>query len=131
VPATFEDPQLGALSRRRGRWRGELALDGAVVPLAVVGGRKGPEEAALAMARHAAEELESVRPALEAALVDHREPSGETAEGWTVEWASVEPLDGALTLELGLAVAWDDDHTLGARLRSGRLVELNGSVLAP
>ena len=28
-------------------------------------------------------------------------------------------------------VAWDEEHTLGARIRDGRLVELNGSVLRP
>ena len=48
-----------------------------------------------------------------------------------VEWVSVEPLAGDLTLELGLRTAWDEEHTLGARFREGRLVELNGSVLGP
>ena len=131
MPATFEDPQLGALSRRRGRWRGEVDLDGAVVPLAVVGGRKGPEGDALAIARRSADELASARAELEAALADHREPSGETAEGWTVVWASGAPRDVPRPLEFGLAVAWDEEHTVGARIRNGRLVELNGSVLAP
>ncbi len=41
------------------------------------------------------------------------------------------PLDGLLTLELGLRTDWDEEHTLGARLRAGRLAELNGSVLRP
>ena len=131
MPATHEDPKLGQLTRRRGRWRGHVELDGARVPLAVVGGRKGPDEAALVIARQAADELASVRSELEGALADHREPWGASAEGWRVEWASVWPFDGALTLELGLSTAWDEEHTLGARLRDGRLVELNGSVLAP
>ena len=99
------------------------------MPLAVVGGRRGPDEDALAMARRAAADLAAVRPELEATLAEHREPSGETVEGWSVEWASVALLDGELTLELGLQTAWDEEHTLGARLRGGRLVELNGSVL--
>lgn len=38
---------------------------------------------------------------------------------------------GTLRLEIGLRVAWDEEHTLGARLRDGRLIELNGSVLEP
>jgi hypothetical protein len=131
MPATFEDPQLGSLSRRRGRWRGEIDLVGGRVALAVVGPRREPDPDALAIARRVGDELESARPEVEVALADHREPSGEQAQGWMVEWASVAPLDGALTLELGLDVAWDEEHTLGARIRDGRLVELNGSVLRP
>jgi hypothetical protein len=131
VTATVEDPQLGPLTRRRGRWRGEISLLERRVPLAVVGGRRGPDEAALAIAHRASDEQAGARTELEAALADHREPYGETTEGWSVEWVSVAPLDGALTLELGLRVAWDEEHTLGARLRDGRLVELNGSVLRP
>lgn len=131
MPATFEDPKLGQLTRRRGHWRGHVELDGARVPLAVVGGRKGPDEAALVIARRAADELASVRAELEVALADHREPWGASADGWSIQWASVAPVGGVLTLELGLSTAWDEEHTLGARLRDGRLVELNGSVLAP
>jgi hypothetical protein len=37
----------------------------------------------------------------------------------------------ATKVELGLRVAWDEEHTLGARLQSGKLVELCGSVLKP
>jgi hypothetical protein len=48
-----------------------------------------------------------------------------------VAFVQVAPLDGRLTLEVGLRVAWDEEHTLGARLHDGRLLELNGSVLAP
>ena len=131
MPATFHDPELGELNRRRGRWRGEVDLGERTVPLAVVGGRKGPDEDALAIARRTADELASARRELEVALADHQEPSGAMAEGWTVVWVGVAPLEGMLTLELGLAVAWDEEHTLGARLRDGRLIELNGSVLSP
>ena len=131
MPATHEDSQLGVLTRRRGRWRGEVELGDGPVPLAVVGGRGGPDEAALVLARRAGDDLASCRPALEAALAEHREPYDGAGDGWTVEWASVEPLAGALTLELGLRTAWDEEHALGARYREGRLVELNGSVLGP
>jgi hypothetical protein len=131
MPATFEDPQLGPLTRRRGRWRGEVDLAGGRVALAVVGPRRGPDPDALALARRAGDELDSARPEVELALADHHEPSGDEARAWRVEWASVAPVDGVLTLELGLDVAWDEEHTLGARLREGLLVELNGSVLRP
>lgn len=101
------------------------------MPLVVVGGRRGPDEAALGLARRAADDLTAVRPDLEAALAEHREPYDDPGDGWRVEWASVEPLAGDLTLELGLRTAWDEEHTLGARVRDGRLIELNGSVLRP
>ena len=47
------------------------------------------------------------------------------------EYVQVAPLDGALTIEIGYRVDWDEEHTLGARVREGRLIELNGSVLRP
>jgi hypothetical protein len=53
---------------------------------------------------------------------------------WThtsVEFVQVTPRDRQLTVETGYRVAWDEEHTLGARFRDGQLVELCGSVLAP
>lgn len=51
-------------------------------------------------------------------------------------WAHVEPrfvvvspLDGALAMEIGLAVAWEPEHTLGVHLQNGALVELCGSTV--
>jgi hypothetical protein len=49
----------------------------------------------------------------------------------SVEFVAVITLDGELCVEIGYRVAWDEEHTLGARLRNGRLIELNGSVLPP
>jgi len=40
----------------------------------------------------------------------------------------IAPIDSTLTVEIGLRADWDEEHTLGARLRDWRLVELNGSV---
>ena len=30
-----------------------------------------------------------------------------------------------------MRAAWDEEHTLGALIRQGELVELNGSILEP
>ncbi len=57
--------------------------------------------------------------------------SGDVWSHTSVEFVAVIPLDGELTVEIGYRVAWDEEHTLGARLRNGRLIELNGSVLPP
>jgi hypothetical protein len=47
-----------------------------------------------------------------------------------VEYVQVGPLDGQLTVEIAYRVEWDEEHTLGARIRGGKLVELCGSVLS-
>jgi hypothetical protein len=50
-------------------------------------------------------------------------------------WAHVRPvrvlierLAGRETLEIAYRAAWDEEHTLGARVQEWELVELNGSV---
>jgi len=49
----------------------------------------------------------------------------------SVEFVAIITLDRQLSVEIGYRVAWDEEHTLGARLRNGRLIELNGSILPP
>lgn len=146
----FVDEQLGELRRSGGAWRGTVELDGRSVPLVVSGPRAAPDPEALAAARSVPSALPSWRPAIEQALFEHYAPyaaavaAGDADAGvpalhepsavWphtTVEFVQVVPLDGRLTVEIGLRVAWDEEHTLGARVHEGRLVELNGSVLAP
>lgn len=46
-------------------------------------------------------------------------------------WLESEPFSNPCWGPRGRGVAWDEDHTLGARLRNGRLIELNGSVVPP
>ena len=144
--APFVDERLGELRRSRGGWRGTLVLDGTVsVPLVVSGSRRAPHPEALRMARAVPSELPAWRPVIERALFEHYTPYAEAAAAdvpairepasvWAhtrVDYVQVAPLDGPLTVEIGYRVAWDEEHTLGARLRDGRLVELNGSVRAP
>jgi hypothetical protein len=150
---TFVDPQLGELRRSGGAWRGTLRLDGLAVPLVVRGPRAAPGSEALVVARALAQDLPTWRPAIARALFEHYAPYaegvgageaeapasgvpaiGEPAAVWahtSIDFVQVAPLDGPLTVEIGLRVAWDEEHTLGARLRDGRLIELNGSVRAP
>ncbi len=97
--------------------------------------------------------LAAWRPAIETALFAHHEPCAEAlaaggleesdatlpriaapGEVWphvSLEFVAVTPLDGVLTTELGYTSAWDEEHTLGARFRAGRFIELCGSVLPP
>lgn len=150
----YRDPQLGELRRSRGSWRGSLALEaGSSVPLALSGTRSEPDARAVATARELPAQFASWRPALEEALFEHYEPYGEAiAAGelpppseefailaapnqvWphvSLVFVSVTPVDGDLTVELGYATGWDEEHTLGARFQSGKLLELCGSVLPP
>ena len=151
--APFADPQLGEFRRSRGLWRGSVLLGEATVPLVLSGSRAAPDPEALKIARSIQAGFPSWCPSIERALFEHYEPyaeavaAGETgapasglpsindpAAVWPythAEYVQVTPLDGVLTVEIGYRVAWDEEHTLGARLRDGRLLELCGSVLAP
>lgn len=137
---SVSDPELGTLMRKGGLWRGSIVIGGDTVPLTIDGGGDAPDAAALAAAKGASDAVRALRPALEEALREHRESYADdgadvsSAEVWRqvrVQFVSVLRLQGALTTELGLAVDWDEEHTLGARLRDGALLELNGSVLPP
>jgi len=154
---TVTDPQLGRLQRRGGAWRGSIALAGRNdLPLALPGGRSGPDAAALALAYTLPGSFDALRAAIAAALREHAEPyeecagdsdartdragaSGAAAGAEAdVHWARARPvqiavvaLEGAAVIELALAVDWDEEHTLGARFVPGRLIELCGSIVAP
>ena len=152
--APFVDPQLGELHRSRGAWRGTLKLDGeALVPLVLSGDRAAPNAEALRIARSVPSDYPSWRPAIERELFDHYSPYAEAVATGQLDipssglppidapssvWShtmpafvQVTPLSGVLTVEIGYRVAWDEEHTLGARFRSGQLLELCGSVLVP
>ena len=79
---------------------------------------------------------EQVRPLVRDALVEHQAESLPAVGAVELEvpvpvHATVISLDRRPTVELGYEVDWDVEHTLGARIRDGRVVELCGSVLPP
>lgn len=148
------DPVLGTLVRSRGFWRGTLMIDHyGEVPIALVGGRAAPERDALIAARSASVEFQNWRARIERSLFEHYQayadanraeemsPVSESfqaitssSELWpnvSIEFLLVSPLDGLLTIELGIRVGWDEEHTVGARIRSGELMELCGSTVRP
>ena len=150
----FRDPVLGELKRSRGYWRGSLALAAdQSLPLALCGSRKQPDPQAVALALAIPAAFDGWRAPMEHALFEHYGPYAESiateepesstetlptihtsSHVWphvTFQFISVTPLANVLTVELGLAVAWDEEHTLGARFQAGKLFELNGSVLPP
>ncbi len=149
----FSDPLLGELRRTGGAWRGTIDLGDGRVPLVIPGSRPVPDPAALAMARAVPSAYPQWRGLIAAAMFEHYAPYAEAVaagereapeegppcitrpdEVWphtAVEFVAVITLEGEPAVEIGYRAAWDEEHTLGARLRDGRLIELNGSVLAP
>jgi hypothetical protein len=151
--AAFSDAILGELQHKGGVWRGTVTLGEAQVPLAILGSRSSPDNQALEIARAVPASYPKWQAPIAEALFDHYSPYAEAVasgeleqpeedmprlagpeEVWswvTAEFIAVLPLDGELCVEIGYAASWDEEHTLGARLRDGQLIELNGSVLAP
>ena len=145
LPSPIHDEALGALRRTWSGWRGAIDLHQSdPVPLLIEGSRAGPSQAALDLARQLPERYPALKSAIAVALLEHAEPARDDfpiglpmppADDAEAVWRSVipvhvriEPIDGTLTVEIGLSVEWDEEHTLGARLRDWQLVELNGSV---
>jgi hypothetical protein len=150
---TFSDARLGEFRRTRGVWRGTIDLGEVGVPLALPGSRSAPDPQALEIARDVPSNYPESRRLIAAAMFEHYAPYAEAVaageleppaqglprvtqpdEVWphaSVEFVAVITLDGELCVEIGYRVAWDEEHTLGARLRNGQLIELNGSVLPP
>ncbi len=134
----FFDPELGTLHRSRGLWRGTIHLDpDGEIALTVAGPRSSPDPASVAVARTIAAEYQRCRAAISAGLAEHRATSLEANEPTALDAnpapssAAVIDFDGTPTIQLAYHVDWDDDHILGACLRDGKLIELNGSILEP
>ena len=144
-PPPIHDEVVGTLRRTWSGWRGDIDLqEGDPVPLLIAGSRAGPSQAALDLAHQLPGRYPSLKPAIGVALLEHAEPARDDlpvglpmppANNPETVWRSVipvhvrvEPIDGTLMIEIGLSADWDEEHTLGARLRDWRLVELNGSV---
>lgn len=151
---SFSDAALGVFQRSRGKWRGAVELgDGKRVPLVLDGSRRSPDADALRIARSLHVDYPAWRPAMERALFEHFEPYGEaiaagelanppqalpriasSSDVWkyvTLQYIALTEPGGSPVVEFGIAAAWDEEHTLGARFRAGDLIELNGSVLPP
>src|SRR5438105_6064108 len=145
---TVTDPILGTLARSRRYWRCHVALGAhRDVPLLIAGGRQGPDDTALALARELPARYPTLQGVIGTALFEHYEPYREAIDAGEIDeqtvrlangadvWPHVTPvhvvvasLDDRLTIEIGYETAWDVEHTLGARVAGWQLIELNGSV---
>jgi hypothetical protein len=128
-------PELGILKRSHGAWRGQLRLDPfGLMALAIPGSRSAPDFDAVILARGAADEFDRCRPTIDTALTEHREAyvaEPNTDPALAPFYVAVITLDRQLVLEFGYRAPWDEEHTLGARIKDGSLIELSGSVVEP
>lgn len=154
--ATFEDERLGLLTKSRSHWKGSIALSRhGDVDLSLAGGRESPDPASVALARELPARYDSLLPQIQASLFEHYEPyrdgdsAGELPERsepfpkieraedvWpyvTAQWILIEPLRGSPkegpTIEIAYRLAWDEEHTVGARIQDWTIFELCGSVI--
>jgi hypothetical protein len=145
-PPPQEHAELGPLQYASGRWRGTVALEnGARIPLFIPGSRSGPDPEGLKVAELASAWWTEARPDVERELYDHYSAGRDDPTDGTLElrdsgevWAHAVPTSVAIKpfrlldeIQVAIRVAWDEEHTLGAMIRDGRLVGLNGSILEP
>lgn len=123
------DDELGTFRLHRGSWRGEITLaSNTTVPLAVPGRRSGPDQAALERSRRIALEFASASEAIDRAFTEEFPDSQRSGTPAPV-FVQLETIDRRLMIEIGYRLRGDDDHTIGARIENGTLVELNGSIV--
>jgi hypothetical protein len=145
TPQSRDHPVLGALRHGEGKWRGVIELDGARIPVFIPGSRSGPDPAALRSAEQSAAWWSQTRPDVARELFEHFDAGREAeipglpdiadASGvWAhARLTSVEvgPYGSNEEVRVAIHTAWDDEHTLGALIRNGDFVDLNGSILEP
>ena len=141
----IEDPQLGTLTKSGGKWKGRISFGPHRDVALRLSGGKEPDAAALELARDLPARYEALRPQIARELFEHAEPYLEdlsppirltTPEDvWPhvqAEFVRVEPLRGSPApgpiLEIAFTTAWDEEHTVAARIQDWRVFELCGSV---
>ena len=145
----YEDRDIGTLRRSFRRWVASIELEGhGSVPLTITGDKNGPDSEALGLAKELPQIYARLRPEIERELFDHYDPYREgydagdlpvknfpmissSEEVWAhlkCEEVQVEPLGGQMSVIVAYKTEWDIEHTLGAFVQDGQLLELNGSI---
>lgn len=145
-PRPHSHPVFGPLQHARGRWRGAIMLErDKRVPLFVHGSRTAPSPEALRTAERVPEWWTRARPQVETELFEHYEAGRDAGvegipalasrgEIWphvTLSSVEIQPSNHQDEIQVALRVPWDEEHTLGALVRDGQLIGLNGSILEP
>jgi hypothetical protein len=152
----YLDSQLGTLIKKSGYWRGSIPLlAGTSVELQLAGSRKAPDADCINLAHQFETHFSQLRKPIEQALFEHYEPYQESAsdveltdlaepfpaitsaqEVWphvSPVYVRIEPVNGSTggtpVIEVAFHVAWDEEHTVAARVQDWHLFELCGSVV--
>jgi hypothetical protein len=133
-------------------WRGTIHLASEPVNLALSGGPRQPDNAALAAACAIPELLDEWRVSIKQELLQHyeirledygrRDPRRRTPLPITIEsrdlwkhvrllFIAISPRDDRMTTELGYKAGWDPTHILGARFVGREFVELDDNAISP
>jgi hypothetical protein len=151
----FTDSHLGLLVKSGDRWKGTISFGSYEnVELQIADKGKAPEPSSLELAHQLRVHFSELRLQIENSLFEHYLPYQEvaslgelpeytdpfpaidSAKGvWiyvTPVYVLIEPLRGSPlagpTIEIAFTVAWDEEHTVGARIQNWRIFELCGSV---
>jgi len=145
----FRDGQLGEFRRSGGYWKGSLVVAPCgTFRLALAGSGEAPDPVALGLATELPDRFKSLMPNIQTGLFEHYAPHKEAVDAgeetgspcprvaspeaiWTQVTPAhvlVEPIEGVPTVEIAFRVAWDKEHTVGARFENWQFIELNGSV---
>jgi|SRR6185369_442906 len=154
-PEPFTDSHLGLLVKSGDKWKGTISFGPYEnVELQITSKGKAPEPASLELARQFHDQYPELRQQIESSLFEHYQPYQEAASLGelpkytepfpTIDSAKgvwphvapvyvlIEPLRGSPltgpTIEIAFTVAWDEEHTVGARIQNWRIFELCGSV---
>jgi hypothetical protein len=145
----FRDGHLGEFRRSGRYWKNSLLVAPCgTFRLALAGNRQAPDLIALGLAKELPGRFKSLMPEIQSGLFGHYTPYKEGVDAgeqtgspcpsiaspdaiWphvTPAHVLVEPLEGVPTVEIAFKVAWDIEHTVGARFQNWQFIELNGSV---
>jgi hypothetical protein len=145
----FRDEQLGEFRRRGRLWFGNLTLPTCgEFRLVLTGNHQAPDTIVIGIARELPNRFSSLKPDIENGLFEHYTPYKDAIDAgletrspcpnvanpaavWqyaTPAHILIEPPGNIVDVEIAFRVAWDVEHTLGARFRDWHFVELNGSV---
>lgn len=152
---SINEPGLGLLTKSGKTWNGVISFGRYKnVELRLSGDGKAPDQTSIELALQVATQFANLEKQIAEALFEHYLPyqdaslRGELMEEsepfpeisvpdavWPHVYPAyvlVAPLPGAPrpgpAVEIACGVDWDEEHTIGARIQGGRLIELCGSV---
>lgn len=142
----YTDSDLGTFIRSGGKWRGRIVLPGVGErPVTLSGGRKQPASESLDLARQLPAQYGYLLPDIQKGLFAEYEPylqaheSGDYRAGEPFPrlgndpslWEKVRLVGvtiDARGIEIAYETDWDEEHTVGALIKNGKLIEMNGSI---